>query len=473
MHQAFNALLQLDERAVVRDRKNAALDMGADGVALRGVEPRVGRQLLEAQRDTLLVLVELEHLHLDLVAHVDQVARMRQPAPAHIGDMEEAVDAAQVDERAVVGQVLHRAGEDSSLAQLLQGVRPLGGLLLLEDLLAADHHVAALLVQLDDADFDLLAEIAVEVADRPDLELRPGQECLHADVDRQATLDAADHRAHNGRLVVGRLLDGVPHPQALCLFVADKVAAFRLLALDHHVDHVARIEPGGACVVDDLLQGHHPPRISRPTSTIRCLSVLLEDRALHHLIAISFDSGGLGGLLAFECLERSREVLHMDSPKCSGCAACFAGAAVATGAAATGSSTDCSATVSVSGVDAGISIAAAGAASASAGAASAPWRLSAAAPSAVAASAVAAKGSLVVSASSAGAVASGTAAVSGVDVDSDDGCSRSVAGSITGVSSSVFRVMLSVSGLRTFDITVLAPGFLTAGGLRLIISSAG
>jgi len=43
------------------------------GIALRRVEPGIGRQLLEAQRDALLLLVELEHLHLDLVADVDQV----------------------------------------------------------------------------------------------------------------------------------------------------------------------------------------------------------------------------------------------------------------------------------------------------------------------------------------------------------------------------------------------------------------
>ena len=45
-----------------------------------------------------------------------------------------------------------------------------------------------------------------------------------------------------------------------------------------------------------------------------------------------------------------------------------------------------------------------------------------------------------------------------LDVDSCNGCSSSVAGSRVGVSSSVFRVMLSGSGLRTFAITA-APGF--------------
>ena len=154
--QAFDALLQLDERAVVGDGEDAAANLRADRVALGRIQPRVRRQLLEAERNALLVLVELQHLHLDLVADVDQVARVRQPAPAHVGDMQQAVEAAHIDERAVVGQVLHRSGEDAALFQGGQRDRLLGVLLLFEEFLAADDHVAALLVQLDDADFDLL-----------------------------------------------------------------------------------------------------------------------------------------------------------------------------------------------------------------------------------------------------------------------------------------------------------------------------
>ena len=103
VNQPLDALLQLNERAVVGDRKNAAMDARAHRVALCRIQPRVRRQLLESQRNPLLVLVELEHLHLDLIAHIHQVAGMRQPAPAHVGNVQQAVDAAQIHERAVVG----------------------------------------------------------------------------------------------------------------------------------------------------------------------------------------------------------------------------------------------------------------------------------------------------------------------------------------------------------------------------------
>ncbi len=191
VNESFDALLELDERAVVGDRENAAANLRTDRVALGRIEPRIRRQLLEAERDALLVLVELQHLHLDLVADVDQVAGMRQAAPAHVGDVQQAIEAAQIDECAVVGQVLHRSGEDAALFEGREGDGLLGVLLLFEELLAGDDDVAALLVQLDDADFDLRADVAVEIADRANLDLRAGQERLDADIDGQATLDAA------------------------------------------------------------------------------------------------------------------------------------------------------------------------------------------------------------------------------------------------------------------------------------------
>src|ERR1017187_6650221 len=98
MNQALDALLQLDKRAVIGDRKNAAMHVRTHRVALRCIEPRVGRQLLEAQRNPLLVLVELEDLNLYFVADVDQVAGVREAAPAHVRNVQKAVDAARSEE---------------------------------------------------------------------------------------------------------------------------------------------------------------------------------------------------------------------------------------------------------------------------------------------------------------------------------------------------------------------------------------
>src|SRR6202008_4716616 len=44
VNEAFDSLLQLDERAVVGDREHAAVNMCADGIALGGIEPWIGSQ---------------------------------------------------------------------------------------------------------------------------------------------------------------------------------------------------------------------------------------------------------------------------------------------------------------------------------------------------------------------------------------------------------------------------------------------
>src|SRR6185437_15621637 len=173
---------------------------------------------------------------------VDQVAWMGETSPRHIGDVQQAIDAAQVDEGAVVGQVLHRAVEDCALFEVLKGLRAPCVLLLFEDFLAGDDDIAALLVELDDADIDGLANVRVEVADGTDLQLRAGQERLDADVDGDTTLDAADHGAGNRNLLRVGLLDGIPHAVTLRLVIAQQIAAFDLLAFDHDLDQVAGME---------------------------------------------------------------------------------------------------------------------------------------------------------------------------------------------------------------------------------------
>src|SRR6266850_1006674 len=211
VHQAFDALLEFDERAVVGGADDASFDVCADRVALDGVEPRIRRELLEAERYALLLSVVLQNFYLDLVADVDEVAGMGEASPTHVGDVEQAIEAAQIDERAVVGQVLHRAVHDGTFGEVLERLAAEFGLLLVEDLFARDHDVAALLVQLYDSYFQLLALHVVEVAHGLQVDLRAGQECAGAaEVDGEAALDALDDDALDGLLLVVRLLDVVP-----------------------------------------------------------------------------------------------------------------------------------------------------------------------------------------------------------------------------------------------------------------------
>src|ERR1035441_3376709 len=63
---------------------DAADDAAVHRVALRHRLPRVRLQLLDAQRDALLDAVELENLDVDVLAHLQHLRRMRDPAVGHV-----------------------------------------------------------------------------------------------------------------------------------------------------------------------------------------------------------------------------------------------------------------------------------------------------------------------------------------------------------------------------------------------------
>ena len=177
VHQSFDALLQFDKRAVISDADHASTNVCAHGITMFRIQPRIGRELLEAQRNALLVLVELQHLHLDLIAYVDQVAGMSEASPRHVGDVQQTIDAAEIDECAVVGEVLDHAGQDRAFLQVLQSLGSLFTLLAFQHLLARDHNVAALLVQLDDGNFETLALHRIQIARRTQVGLGAGKKC--------------------------------------------------------------------------------------------------------------------------------------------------------------------------------------------------------------------------------------------------------------------------------------------------------
>ena len=218
MDQALDALLELDEGAVAHDVDDFAGDAGADRVLPLDVLPRAGRLLLQAQRDLLALLVNMEDHHLDLIVDLEHVAGMVDPAPAHVRDMEQAVDAAEVHERAEVGDVL-----DGPLADLADGdlLEELLLLLLagdLDQLPPADDDVPPALVDLQDHALDLLIDVIGDVGGAPDVNLAGGQEDVDPDIDEQTALD---------------------------------------LAGDASLDHVAFMVSG-----DDHLPGSHPMRLS-------------------------------------------------------------------------------------------------------------------------------------------------------------------------------------------------------------------
>jgi hypothetical protein len=148
--------------------------------------PRIGELLLQAEAHAFLFAVDVQHHHVDVLADLENFRRMTDAAPAHVGDVQQAVDAVEVDERAEVGDVLDRALADVARGHFGQELRALVVALLLDQFAAGKNDVLALLVDLDDLEFVSVADGIGPDSSADDVDLRGGQEGLHPDVDQQA-----------------------------------------------------------------------------------------------------------------------------------------------------------------------------------------------------------------------------------------------------------------------------------------------
>jgi hypothetical protein len=79
----------------------------ADVEAGEEVVPDVGGELLQPEREALVLGVDVEHHRLDHVALLQHLGRVLDPlAPRHVGDVDQAVDVVlHLDERAELGEV--------------------------------------------------------------------------------------------------------------------------------------------------------------------------------------------------------------------------------------------------------------------------------------------------------------------------------------------------------------------------------
>src|SRR5207302_1525257 len=148
---------EVDDDTLVHEPHDSTPQLGADGVGLTDPEPRIFLRLLQAQRDPLVLRVDVQNQHVDLVALLHDFRRMLDAlGPRHVGDVDQAFDAGfELDERAVV-----RDRDDLALHarsnRILRGdVLPRIGLQLFQ----AERNTLALPVDVEDFYLELLADL--------------------------------------------------------------------------------------------------------------------------------------------------------------------------------------------------------------------------------------------------------------------------------------------------------------------------
>ena len=166
---------------------------------------------------------------------------MFDPLPGHVGDVQQAVDAAEIHESAVVGQVLDDTLDDVAFLQLLEQRLALRGVFLFDDGAPRDDHVVAPLVELDDLKLEALAFEIGRIADRTNVHQRTRQERADVvDLDRKTALDATVDHAFDHFTLLERTFELGPGPRPDRLLAREpRLAKTVLDGVQRHFDLVA------------------------------------------------------------------------------------------------------------------------------------------------------------------------------------------------------------------------------------------
>src|SRR5256714_7865923 len=173
--QPLDAGLEFDERTVVGDVGDAALVAGAHREFRLDALPWIVEQLLHAQRNAVGLVIDLDDLHLDLLPDVEHLGRVIDAPPRDVGDVQEPVDAAEIDEGAVSGDGLDHAVDDLARFQILHQLLALLGPGLLEDGAARHDDIAAAAVHFENLERLRHVHQRGHVPDRPDVDLAARQ----------------------------------------------------------------------------------------------------------------------------------------------------------------------------------------------------------------------------------------------------------------------------------------------------------
>src|SRR6266850_2686017 len=144
---------------------------------------------------------------------------MTDAAPGHVGDVEEAVEAVEINERAEVGDVLDGAFADVARHHLGEQFLAPFVAFLFNQLPTGEDDVLALLIDLNDLKFVGVGDVLLKVLGRDDVDLRGGKKRLDANVDEQAAFDHGFDFAGNGAAFVANGQDFVPVLLKLGLFL--------------------------------------------------------------------------------------------------------------------------------------------------------------------------------------------------------------------------------------------------------------
>ena len=244
MDQTLYARSDLDECTIVGHHHNLTLHVVAYlQVRIQSI-PRMRSQLLQTESNTLLLVVEIQDNHVDLLIQFHNFVRIVYAAPRQVGNVDQTVYATQVDEYTIAGDVLDGTFQYLALLQLADDFLLLLLQLGLDESLVADNNILVLLIDFHNLEFHGLTHENIIVTNRFNVNLAAGQEGLDAKhVNNHTALSAALNESLNDFFILQSLVDTIPRTACTSLLVREnQLTLLVLLVLDVNLNCVTNLQ---------------------------------------------------------------------------------------------------------------------------------------------------------------------------------------------------------------------------------------
>ena len=240
MHQSFNAVLKPDKHAITHHVDDLPLNLCPNRITMLDIIPGTGSLLLEAQRNLLVLLVDTDDDALDFLIELNDLRRMRYPAPAQIGNVQQAVQTSQIHKDAEVGNVLDNALTPLTDLDFRQDFFFAAPPFFFDELAPGYDNISTFHVDLENLAVHLFTDEPADVTGLSDIHLRRRQEDGHANIHEQTALDPPDNFTGDHITFLFRFKNGFPASDQIgfTLVEQDK-AAFGVRIFQQHFNFSA------------------------------------------------------------------------------------------------------------------------------------------------------------------------------------------------------------------------------------------
>ena len=154
-------------------------------------------------------------------------------APGELGDVDQAVDAAQINECTEVNDGGNGALQAHALRELLEDFSTLVLATLFEENTTGKNNVVAVAIHLDNTSFDFGAEVCSKILNTTKINERSRQEATETDVEDQAALDDFDNLAGNNFASLELFLNLNPSTLVLSTLLGEDETTVLVLLLEN------------------------------------------------------------------------------------------------------------------------------------------------------------------------------------------------------------------------------------------------